>query len=332
MKTIVWIIAVMLAILLGVFAAFYFWARQGSLPVDAHVSLRIDSMRVESRLAVTDSVFSVMTYNIGYLSGMTNNEAVQRDSALFQSNLRDAAALLVALAPDVVCVQEIDYGSRRSYCVDQEVALADGAYPFVARAVNWDKRYVAFPYWPPSAHFAKVVSGQSVLSRFPIVSHAVDTLATVASAPFYYRAFYLHRLAQIAKLEVLGREVMIINVHLEAFDRNTRQQHTERVLQLYRQYADRYPTIMLGDFNSSPDEADPTINTILRENLRTVDLGDVFDIPYTYNSESPSSRLDYIFYSDALELVEGRVAVEAGQISDHLPVWAAFRFANPSGQ
>ncbi|SEK28115.1 endonuclease/exonuclease/phosphatase family protein [Parapedobacter koreensis] len=106
----------------------------------------------------------------------------------------------------------------------------------------------------------------------------------------------MNRLAQVAKLLIQGREVIVINVHLEAFDRDTREQHTDAVLQLYQRYSERYPTMMVGDFNSSPDEADPTISRILRENLGT------------------------------LELVAGRVVTEAGQISDHLPVWAVFRF------
>ena len=40
----------------------------------------------------------------------------------------------------------------------------EGAY-----AVNWDKRYVPFPYWPPVVHFGEMLSGQGVLSKFPIL-------------------------------------------------------------------------------------------------------------------------------------------------------------------
>ncbi|SKB28382.1 Metal-dependent hydrolase, endonuclease/exonuclease/phosphatase family [Parapedobacter luteus] len=327
MKIIIRIAAAILLLVLGFATAFYFWGQQPNRSTTEHVLLRTDSLRAGANREEVDTVFSIMTYNIGYLSGMTNNEPVKRDESLFSANLRQAADLLGHLKPDIVCLQEIDYGSTRSYSVDQEAALADTIYPFAARAVNWDKRYVPFPYWPPSVHFGKVLSGQSILSKFPVTEHVVDTLAEVASAPFYYRAFYLHRLAQVVKLVVHDKEVMVINVHLEAFDRDTRERHTQAVLRLYQQYSAQYPTVMVGDFNSSPDEAEPTILEILQANLRSVDLGSTAEIPYTYDSEHPTSRLDYIFYNNALELVAGRVVTEAGQVSDHLPVWAAFRFA-----
>ncbi|GGC23736.1 endonuclease [Parapedobacter defluvii] len=327
MKTVFRVALGILLLICGMVAGFYFWGQQPNLSKADHVMLRADSSYLAVGVTDRDTVFSILTYNIGYLSGMTNNEAVKREQSLFDGNLQKARNLLADLSPDVVCLQEIDYGSSRSYQVDQEETLADTIYPFVARAVNWDKRYVPFPYWPPSMHFGKVISGQSILSKFPMWGHSVDTLAAVASAPFYYRAFYLNRLAQVAKLLIQGSEVIVINVHLEAFDRDTRDQHTHAVLQLYQQYSNQYPTVMVGDFNSSPDEVNPTISTMLRENLGTVDLGNVFKIPYTYSSDNPTSRLDYIFYNDALELVTGRVVTEAGQISDHLPVWAVFRLA-----
>ncbi|TYP96318.1 endonuclease/exonuclease/phosphatase family metal-dependent hydrolase [Sphingobacterium allocomposti] len=326
MKIIIRIVAAILLLVSGFATAFYFWAQQPNRSATEHVLLRTDSLRAGVGREEVDTVFSIMTYNIGYLSGMTNNEPVKRDESLFSANLQQAVGLLGHLKPDIVCLQEIDYGSVRSYLVDQEAELADTIYPFVARAVNWDKRYVPFPYWPPSVHFGKVLSGQSVLSKFPVTEHLVDTLAQVASVPFYYRAFYLHRLAQVVKVVIHDKEVMVINVHLEAFDRDTRERHTKAVLRLYRRYSAQYPTVMVGDFNSSPDEENPTIETILREGLRTVDLRDMSTIPYTYSSGTPSSRLDYIFYNEALERVDGGVVTEAGQISDHLPVRAVFRF------
>lgn len=147
---------------------------------------------------VHDSVFRIMSYNIGYMSGMTNNEPVRPERTLYESNLASGLRFLDAIDADIIAFQEIDYGSQRSYEIDQEKEIADKLhYPYVARAVNWDKKYVPFPYWPISVHFGKVLSGQSVLSKFPILQQSVDTLSKVASAPFYYNAYYLERLAQV---------------------------------------------------------------------------------------------------------------------------------------
>lgn len=319
-KTGLYLLFALLTLIIAAIGIFYFWAQQANWPHEEHQVLREGN----ASGAAGDSTFTVMTYNIGYLSGMTNNVAVDRDSMLFADNLDKAKRLLQTDDADVLCLQEIDYASDRSYLVDQESELAQTGYGYVAKAVNWDKRYVPFPYWPPSAHFGKIVSGQSVLSKFPVQAFNVHKLADVESAPFYYRAFYLDRLAQVCKLLIGEKQVIVINVHLEAFDADTRRRHMQQVLDLLGRYKEEYPVILCGDFNSSPDEKDAAIQLLLdQEDVGVVALEDPYD--NTFSSAKPSERLDYIFYTKStLRLLEGKVLKEAGQISDHLPVWAAF--------
>lgn len=326
MKKLVRTIALLLVVLLVALGAFYFWAKEANWSPDKHAAL----LHTEIISPMRDSTFSLLTYNIGYLSGMTNNEAVKRKQSLFDDNLQNAQNLIKHLQPNIVCLQEIDYESSRSYEVNQEEALAKTAYTYTARAVNWDKKYVAFPYWPVSMHFGKIVSGQSVLSKYPIAYQEIDTLAKVATAPFFYNEFYLERLAQIIKVRINKREMIVINVHLEAFDKETRRIHTEKVLELYKKYSQDYPVILCGDFNSSPDEIDGAIHLLLTAGVATADLPasaiTTGQFDRTYNSQHPTERLDYIFYtSDKIDLLESRVIIEAGQISDHLPLWAQFR-------
>jgi len=327
MKKLLRAIASLLAVLLLAFCTFYFWAQGANWQAPEHTKiLHLDTASPEN-----DSTFSLLTYNIGYLSGMTNNEAVKREQALFNNNLTQAQNLIHQLKPDILCFQEIDYASSRSYEINQEEAIAKTDYPYVARAVNWDKKYVAFPYWPISMHFGKIVSGQSVLSKYPIEGQTVDTLARVASAPFFYNAFYLERLAQIAKVKIDQRDLIVINVHLEAFDRETRRIHTEKILALYKQYSKDYPVILCGDFNSSPDEKEATIQLLLQAGIATASLPSssitTGNFDKTYNSLHPTERLDYIFYTDdKINLLESRLVKEAGQISDHLPLLAQFSF------
>lgn len=119
----------------------------------------------------------------------------------------------------------------------------------------------------------------------------------------------------------------MINVHLEASDKETRARHSEQVYALYQQYASAYPTVLLGDFNSSPEQQDESIHLFLEKpNLSVVALDDA-GYEYSFDSVNPTERLDYIFYNDQLVLLEGRVAKEAGSVSDHLPVVASFRLA-----
>jgi endonuclease/exonuclease/phosphatase family metal-dependent hydrolase len=205
--------------------------------------------------------------------------------------------------------------------------------PFAAIAINWDKRYVPFPFWPPTVQFGPMVSGQAILSRWPILQHERLVLDKVASNPFFYNALYLDRLAQVAQIEVMGQTVVVINLHLEAFDRPTRQAQTEFVVALAETYAEQYPVLLLGDFNSALNrDAEGTPRSI-----QTVLDSAVFEpvIPpeqwatgpqLTYPSDPPAFKLDYIFYTpDHIELLGAEVLTAAGTASDHLPLLMRWR-------
>ena len=282
----------------------------------------------------TDDTLTVVTYNIGYLSGLTNNQAVQRDRTLFDTNQQTAIAALDAADADFMAFQEIDFDAKRSFYVDQVAAIAEAlGFPQGAIAINWNKRYVPFPYWPPAAHFGQIVSGQAVLSRYPITTNERVVLQRVASKPFYYNALYLDRLAQVTQVDVDGQPLVLINVHLEAFDEPTRRQQTATVLDLYNQYAADYPVILLGDFNSSipnSEETDPTINQLLQaEGLVTAIPAADSTNQLTFPSDTPTLQLDYIFYDPAeIESISASVITDAAQASDHLPVQMEFRLRN----
>ncbi|MCP4215126.1 MAG: hypothetical protein GY765_10735 [bacterium] len=284
----------------------------------------------------SDGIFTILTYNIGYLSGMTNNRSVESVKSLYDRNMATFLKKVNEPAPGILCLQEIDFNSRRSFLVDQMGHIARAAgYTYGARAVNWDKRYVPFPYWPPSVHFGRMLSGQAILSRWPIMETKRHVLCKPAGNPFYYNKFYLDRLLQVVKINMDGRELVIFNLHLEAFDLAARELQARRVMEVYKTYSQRFPVLVVGDFNSVPPQAvksgyvdepeadfkgDRSIELFLEErSLSAVDLQ-----TFTYPSDTPTRKLDYIFYNDQLELVESLVLPLDS--SDHLPLLARFRF------
>lgn len=177
------------------FVVFYFWARS---PVYSESEYsNIIQFSDDSGLGIKDT-FSVVTYNIGYLSGMTNNQPVDRPLGLLEDNLGRAVQLLRAKKPDIVAFQEIDFNSQRTYYINQLEQLAlHAGYHIGAEVVNWDKHYVPFPYWPISCNFGRMLSGQAVMSRSSILSNTRIVLPKPASNPFYYNDFYIDRLAQV---------------------------------------------------------------------------------------------------------------------------------------
>ena len=304
------------------FVIFFFWASAPTLPFESYESVG----KLENAMAPqNDSTFSIVTYNIGYLSGMTNNTTAEKPKSLFDGNLELVKSQVKKVNPDIIALQEIDYKANRSHFVNQETELVNLGYPFYATAINWDERYLPFPYWPPKMHFGKVISGQSIVSKYPLKDHKREVLQRVVDAPFYRDAFYLERLAQVAKVTLNGRDVVIINVHLEAFDKPTRMNQFKEIEAICQTYKDRFPVLLLGDFNSKYRDESSGIQSL----LNNAELGCAAidtTIGNTYNSKDPHKRIDYIFYTKhSIEELEGRVLHEFGEASDHLPVHMKFR-------
>lgn len=301
---------------------FFFWASSPNYSLNEYSKLIINNHPPKFN---KDSVYSIITYNIGYLSGMTNNKAVAKPKDLFDENLEKVKKEFGLLNADIIALQEIDYASARSYEVNQQNEIAALGYNYLAQAINWDETYVPFPYWPPSMHFGRMLSGQSILSKYPLRDHQRIVLERVKSNPFYRDALYLDRLAQVVTVTIENKDVIIINVHLEAYDKPTRERQLDVVIDLFEKYKNAYPTILLGDFNSDIEYENPAINKII-----TIDeIGNAaFDSNYdfTFSSANPFKRIDYIFYSkNSIELIDSKVLIQFGEASDHLPIEMTFR-------
>ncbi|MEF8940022.1 MAG: endonuclease/exonuclease/phosphatase family protein [Salinivenus sp.] len=329
-----------LGLLLLVLAGLFLWASSGRLPEDA---LAQTTQYAAAPDTTAPDTVTVTTYNIGYLSGMTNNRPVVRSDSFLDANLEQALTLLRTAGPDLVGFQEIDYGAARSGYVHQlDTIGARLGVAAAARAVNWDERYVPFPYGRPAVHFGRVLSGQAVLSRFPVRQHARIVLAR---PPQWIGrdAFYLDRLAQVALLDLGGRPLAVINVHLEAFHTPTREQQARTVHRLYdRLAAQGLPVLLLGDANSTlPDaaggaaeDADRTMRILLADtDLRPVapDTGAQAQ-PGTYPADAPTRTIDHIFYPpDHFSLVDRQVRCGApSPPSDHCAVTASLRLTDPA--
>jgi endonuclease/exonuclease/phosphatase family metal-dependent hydrolase len=256
---------------------------------------------------------------------MTNNKAMVRQKKLYDENLKKVKAHFKMQNPDIIALQEIDYHSARSYYANQQDSIAKIGYNYVAKAINWDKKYLPFPYWPPSMQFGEILSGQSILSKYPLSDQKRVILKRVDNSPFYRDLFYLDRLAQIVTVHINNKDIILINVHLEAFDKPTRLEQMDFVIDLFEQLSQENPVILLGDFNSDSTNDTAAIKKIFFiKNIGYAALGNTFD--YTFDSENPYKRIDYIFYTkNSIEMVDSQVLKEFGQISDHLPVTMQFR-------
>lgn len=310
----------------------YWWGGQPQLSERQYVTTL-----TQSDIAAKESdTLRVMTYNIGWMSGMTNNRPVQRTDSLYQVHFRKAVAVLQQWQPTLLGLQEVDFDANRSGHWHQLDSLADHVdFPNRAAAVNWDKRYVPFPYWPFSSHFGRMLSGQGILSYLPIQHHVREVLPMPPSS-FLYQRFYIDRLIQWGIVSWQDTSVALLNVHLEAWHQPTRQLQGRRVAQLADSLRYHHLVLVAGDFNAEPPQRlsahsgnhDSTLWPLQERGFQSVTYqpGQVEDWMFTYSAVKPRLAIDHIFYHPAQwQPVSARVVTEIGDVSDHLPVVADFR-------
>lgn len=275
-----------------------------------------------------DSVYSIVTYNIGYLSGMTNNLPVIGESSFYDENLKKALANLKVLNPDIICLQEIDFNSDRSFQVNQQEAIQNLGYKYAFQAVNWDEKYLPFPGSPFNfnTHYGAVYSGQSIISKYPLKETERTVLERPESLAFYEEGFYLDRLAQHTTIKIGGQPVYLINVHLEAFDKAARTKQMNYLVDWIKEIIEDTPLLLVGDFNSDIDKATASIHAIANlPGMAYATTGSQKE-SLTFPSDQPVKRLDYIFYNQQyIAMEEAAVLHEFGTVSDHLPVMLSFR-------
>jgi len=290
----------------------------------------------------------VMTYNMGYASGMSNNLGSVLGEEEVKSNLDMIAGAIAENGADIVALQEVDLWARRSCYIDQFRYLGEKlGFPWGAYMVNWNRKYVPYPFTlNPGRHFGRIESAQAVLSRFPILGNDADYFVKPLDKPFWYNKFYTDRGVQKTAIRLPGGEtIKLYNVHLEAYHPETRKVQVRELLDVMRR---EYFTggIIMGDFNAVPPgaakqngfsdepEIDYTGDTGIRVLLAEGKLneavmesaGNNASQGLTFPSVNPSRRLDYIFYRGNFRLVSGRVDTAAGTGSDHLPVTAELEY------
>ena len=306
--------------------SFFVWASSPHHSTDDYNLLVKESV---SPVSVQDSVHSIMTYNIGFLSGMTNNRAVKSDKELYDNNLNQILDKFKVLDIDIACLQEVDFDSDRSFNVNQHSEIQKVCFPFGCQAINWDENYLPFPGGPTDFknHYGSIYSGQSVLSKFPVNANHRWVLDRPSEIAWHRDAFYLDRLVQELDMTIEGKLVKVFNVHLEAFDKGTRKAQIQQLKDIIKPYAQSTPVLVVGDFNSDLNkEGNHLIKLLDIPHLKAAHTGDKSE-SLTFPSNKPIKRIDYVFYnSNFIEMQDAKVLNEFGTISDHLPVMMLFKF------
>lgn len=336
------LLIVVLCILVFLSWSSYPWSLEGKKNQGSIINVEPDHMvDVEE----TPSVIKVLTFNIGFLYGKGSEGSgyEHRDLDYYEKSLLKISNDFIHWNADIVFLQEVDFESSRSHFIDQATFIAKKAgYPFVAEAVSWEANYIPFPYFPIKNNFGRMKSGGAILSKYPLAVHEVTLLNKPLSQPWWYNLFYLHRYFQEVTVTIGDKSFKIVNLHLEAFDKNNRREQLEL---LNSEMGKTKFDLIAGDFNMVPSgalkkskffneddyENDGSYDLMKRSGLLEVIPEEIYlkdeQRFFTFPSWSPDRRLDYIWYQPSLKMMKAEVLSSAS--SDHLPLMATFQINGP---
>ncbi|MEA5040758.1 MAG: endonuclease/exonuclease/phosphatase family protein [Clostridiaceae bacterium] len=195
---------------------------------------------------------SVLSFNMGYgalgkdadffMDG--GKEVIPDSRARVDGDLAGIAALIEAQDADVTMLQEVDTGARRSFGIDERTMLGRGSTAF---AYNYVCNFVPYP-WPP---IGQVHSGLMTMTGAEIQS--AERIALPCPFSWPVRMVNLKRCLLVTRLPIEGtdKHLVIINLHLEAYDDGTGKLAQAAALTAYLEtaYANGDYVIAGGDFN-----------------------------------------------------------------------------------
>lgn len=249
----------------------------------------------------------LVTFNIAHGRGLTPIQGLTSPRKL-RVNLRRIATLLERLSPDVVALQEIDENSRWAGNFDHlDYLRVHTRFPHAVFGIN-NRR----------TGLLNLSYGNAVLSR-----HSIRTAETVV--------FGQRRLGEkgflYVELDVGGRCVPLVNLHLHFGSRAQRLLQLERLLswlrEKHRLHRARWivPPIICGDFNNPNTRDDATASLL----SHLSDYCDYQLMPaggHTFPSPLPQRTLDFVFVPQGCSAVKCEIV--RTMLSDHLPVVVEF--------
>lgn len=356
-----WIIFVLLAILAGL--ALIIWL----------ITFHPDRIQEEVIVSPVEAPFlqpgqsvKVLSWNVQYLAG--KNYVFYYDTENFDgpderpsseditATLSEVVRVIKDEDPDIILIQELDDGSKRTDHEDQLeriLPLLPSEYMCHTSAFYWKAGFVPHPRILGAAGMKL-----STISKYTIRTSLRHQLPIMPADPVS-KQFNLKRAVLETHLPMDGgSELAVLNTHLDAFAQgnNTMEQQVARVdIILDRLNRDGIPWLIGGDFNLLPlgisyRRLDDGQKYSYRPETEIAPLFAKYKVMPNYEEANgpgreawfsflgndsktgrPDRTIDYIFYSEKLAPVDRRVRQhDTLKISDHLPLIFEFDLPEPS--
>jgi len=263
--------------------------------------------------------------------------------------LHGLAALITQQDPDIILLQEVDDGAKRTdYAdqLDQLLALLPNDYACHSSSFYWKASYVPHP-----RIMGAVGTKLSIISKYKIMSATRTQLSLIPQDPIN-QLFNLKRALQEVRLPVEGaNELVILNTHLSAFSKGTgtlERQIKQINGRLQSLNNSKKPWVISGDFNLLPPntyslltkeqrryhEKNSAIKALYQQYLAIPSLDNTKSehrqawftySPNNAHTKLPDRTIDYYFYSPQLSMKNAFVEQDKSlSLSDHMPLIASF--------
>ncbi len=232
----------------------------------------------------------IVSYNIRHGRGMDDSV-----------NLARTAAVLRTLSPDIVGLQEVDRGVRRSGSADEPAVLGG--------MLGMQHAFGAFMPYQGGEY------GLAILSRFPITWSAAVRLPD-GNEP---------RVALVAELRLPdGRSIAVVDVHFDWVSNDSFRIKQATALTSVLDTLS-IPYVLLGDFNDEPGS-----RTLALFQARAAEVRKPATDHFTFSSTEPAKEIDFVFVAPAAKwLPKGARPVTERIASDHRPVVAEVELRRP---
>ncbi|OGH89203.1 MAG: hypothetical protein A2469_01070 [Candidatus Magasanikbacteria bacterium RIFOXYC2_FULL_40_16] len=240
----------------------------------------------------------VVTYNIANARGNTDDFFYQTTEEIIRYNLDWIVKGLRLQNPDVICLNEVDFNSIRTFNIDQAM--------YIAKALSYKYIIKETIFSIPSV----LQMGNVVLSKYPMKVN-------------FHRQFgygFAGRMEHVFKsfvdfdvlLDNSGHKLNFVLTHLDAADDDRKRCDEISILRAYLEKKTQ-PFVFLGDMNSGPGEK--CFDNLFKWGL----IGSPEPLLPTYPSDTPKRSIDHILVSKGLGIKNYRAIAGIGA-SDHLPV------------
>jgi endonuclease/exonuclease/phosphatase family metal-dependent hydrolase len=223
-------------------------------------------------------------------------------------NLEGVAELVRSTSADIVLLQEVDRGTRRSGNVDQLQRLAE--------LVNAGGKNTYAPAFGKSLDYDGGEYGIGALVRGTVARTATEALPVEPPQERSGKT-YEPRAALIVEASTRLGMLQLLNTHLDASRlEHYRLQESAHVLEIVRRMDTGKGLMAGGDFNAEPGSR--TYQQMLFAGLQDAWLRCGEGDGYTFPADKPIKRIDYLFLTPGLRCTSAQVIDT--RVSDHRPL------------